>query len=102
VRSRVVLRLGEALDHAGPVEQWLTARWALHARRWGRTTYLSNEHEAWALRRAEVIEAEDELVAAAGFPGVTGRLPDSVLWSPGVDAAFGPAGERPARAERSR
>jgi uncharacterized protein len=88
--SRIVLRLGPALDQPGPFEHWLTARWALHARWCGRTAYLSNEHEAWSLRRAEIIEADDDLVTAAGFPGVTDHPPDSVLWSPGVDAAFGP------------
>jgi uncharacterized protein len=90
VRSRVVLRLGAAIEQPGPLEQWLTARWALHARWLGRTVYLSNEHQSWALRRAQVIEADDGLVAAAGLRGVADRPPDSVLWSPGVDAAFGP------------
>jgi hypothetical protein len=32
-------------------------------------------------------------VAAGGVPGLVDRLPDSVLWSPGVEAAFGPARE---------
>ena len=94
-RSRIVLRIGEAAAPAGPLEHWLTSRWALHTRWLGRTVYLSNEHETWRLLRAEVLEADDELVAAAGFPGLTGRAPDSVLWSPGVDAAFGPPRERP-------
>lgn len=31
----------------------------------------------------------DELCAAAGLPGVVGRAPDSVLFSPGVSAKFG-------------
>jgi uncharacterized protein YqjF (DUF2071 family) len=88
--SRIVLRLGEALDQPSAFEQWLTARWALHSEWLGHTVYLSNEHEPWSLRRVEVVEAEDGLVAAAGFPGVTDRQPDSVLWSPGVDASFGP------------
>jgi uncharacterized protein len=91
VRSRIVVRIGAALEPVGPLEQWLTSRWALHTHWLGRTVYLSNQHETWPLRRAEVLEADDELVAAAGFPGLTDRPPDSVLWSPGVDAAFGPA-----------
>jgi uncharacterized protein len=90
VRSRVALRLGAALERAGPFEQWLTSRWALHTWWLGRTVYLSNEHEAWTLRRADVVDVDDDLVGIAGFPGVTDRPPDSVLWSPGVDAAFGP------------
>ncbi len=89
-RSRLVLRPGPAIDHPTELERWFSGRWGLHTRLAGRTRYLTNEHEEWPLHRAEVLALDDELVAAAGFPGVTRRPPDSVLWSPGVRAAFGP------------
>jgi hypothetical protein len=88
--SRLVLRPGAPIDDPSELEVWLTGRWGLHERLAGSTRYLTNEHEEWPLHRAEVLSLEDELVAAGGFPGVTARPPDSVLWSPGVRAAFGP------------
>jgi uncharacterized protein YqjF (DUF2071 family) len=88
--SRLVLLPGPAAERPTALEEWLTGRWGLHTRLAGRTRYLTNEHEAWPLHRAEVVDLDDGLVAAAGFGGVTARPPDSVLWSPGVRAAFGP------------
>ena len=43
----------------------------------------------WPLHSAELVALDDTLVAAAGFPGLVDRPPDSVLWSPGVHATFG-------------
>ena len=57
--------------------------------RGGRTRYIPNEHPSWALVDAELQFLDDELLAAAGFPGLAGRAPDSVLFSPGVHTAFG-------------
>ena len=37
----------------------------------------------------EALALDDGLVAAAGLSDVAARPPDSVLWSPGVRAAFG-------------
>ncbi len=91
--SRVVVRTADAVRDPSPLEHWLTARWGLHTRRLGRTAYLTNQHPAWPLHRAELVECQDALVAVGGFPGLVDRLPDSVLWSPGVEAAFGPARE---------
>lgn len=71
-----------------PLADFLTARWGLHVRAWGRTRYLPDAHEAWPLRRAELISLDDDLVAAAGLPGVASRTPDSVLYAPGVTARF--------------
>jgi uncharacterized protein YqjF (DUF2071 family) len=89
--SRLVLRPGPAIERPTELDLWLTGRWGLHNRFAGSTRYLTNEHEPWPLRRAEVVSLDDGLVAAAGFPDVAVRPPDSVLWSPGVRAAFGPA-----------
>jgi uncharacterized protein YqjF (DUF2071 family) len=89
--SRLVLHPGAPIERPTDLELWLTGRWGLHSRFTGRTRYLTNEHEPWPLHRAEVLSLDDGLVAAAGFPDVAARPPDSVLWSPGVRAAFGPA-----------
>jgi len=88
--SDLTVRVGAPVLAPTPLEEWLTARWGLHSRWLGRTTYVPNEHGVWPLHRAEVVHLDDGLVAAAGFAGVTGRPPDSVLWSPGVEAVFGP------------
>ncbi|MFM9876367.1 MAG: YqjF family protein [Rhodoglobus sp.] len=70
---------------------FLTARWGLFTSRFGRTIFLPNTHERWELYRAELIKIDDTLVHHAGLPGVVERVPDSVLYSPGVTARFGRA-----------
>jgi uncharacterized protein len=91
IRSRVVVRPGPAVAEPTPLEAWLTGRWGLHTPLARATRYLTNEHDPWPLHRAEVMELEDDLVAAAGLGDVAAAAPDSVLWSPGVRAAFGSA-----------
>lgn len=68
---------------------FLTARWGLHVARGGRTRYIPNEHAPWVIETAELHFLDDELLAAAGFPELAHRPPDSVLFSPGVHTAFG-------------
>ena len=92
---------GRSIERPSGLEEWLTGRWGLHTRLAGATRYLTNEHEVWPLHRAEVLALDDGLVAAAGLRDVAARPPDSVLWSPGVRAAFGPP-ERRARARVTR
>jgi uncharacterized protein YqjF (DUF2071 family) len=74
---------------AGPLADFLTARWGLFTRQRGRTVWLPNEHPPWQLHAAELLTLDDELVAAAGLPGVVDRAPDSVMFSPGVVTRFG-------------
>jgi len=88
--SRVVIEAGPPIGRPSPVELYLTSRWGLHTRAFGRTRHLANEHEPWALHTAALVECDDGLLAAAGIPGVADRPPDSVLYSPGVRARFGP------------
>ena len=74
-----------------PVELFVTARWGLHSRLAGRTVYTGVQHPTWVLHRAELLELDGDLIAAAGLPEVTGP-PESVLWSPGMDdVRIGPA-----------
>jgi uncharacterized protein YqjF (DUF2071 family) len=86
--STIVARPG-AVQEADPLADFLTARWGMFTARGGRTRFLPNEHEPWPLHAAELLSLDDELVAAAGLPGVTDRAPDSVLFSPGVTTRFG-------------
>jgi uncharacterized protein len=87
-RSQIAVRVGDPIE-AGPLEHFLTARWGLHLN--GRQTYYwPNAHEPWPLHSATVEHLDDELLGAAGFADLAARAPDSVLFSPGVHATFGP------------
>lgn len=88
-RSHVVVRVLPDVVRDDPVADFLTARWALHTRAWGATRYLPNTHPRWLLQRAELLELQDDLLAAAGLPGLAERPPDSVLFSRGVRTQFG-------------
>ena len=72
-----------------PLADFLTARWGLFTHHLGRTFHLPNEHARWPLHRARLLHLEDTLLAVAGFPGLTRRPPDSVLYSSGVRTRFG-------------
>ena len=75
---------------SGPLEQYLTARWGVHIGRAGRAWYLPNEHSAWELRRAELIDFEVHgLLASVGLGDLGKRPPDHVTFSDGVAARFG-------------
>lgn len=87
---RVVARPLGRIEHDS-LADFLTARWGMFTVRRGRTRFLPNEHASWVLHRAELLEFDDDLVAAAGLPGVSDRAPDSVLFSPGVSTRFGRA-----------
>lgn len=64
------------------LSRFLTARWGFHERHLGRTIYARNTHEPWPLVDAELLHLDDELLAAAGFPDLAARAPDSVLATP--------------------
>jgi len=88
--SMIRSRMGAPIN-AGPLADFLTARWGLFTRRGGKTVWLPNEHPPWRLHSAELLDLDDELLAAAGLPGIGDRRPDSVLFSPGVTTTFGSA-----------
>jgi len=87
--SRISVRVGEPIESPTPAEQFMTARWGLHYAPLRRALYLPNEHPSWALCRAELLELDENLVAATGLPAPSGP-PDSVLYSAGVPVQFGP------------
>ncbi len=71
-----------------PITTFLTARWGFHESHRGRTIYCRNHHEPWPLQTAELIHLDDGLLAAAGFDGLAGRAPDSVMYAAGVTTTF--------------
>ena len=64
-------------------------QFAASSRHLGRTFFLPNTHARWPLQQARLMSVDDDLLAAAGFPGLADRAPDSVLYSAGVRARFG-------------
>ena len=92
-RTRIVVRRTAEVVEGDALADFLTARWAMHVGRGGGTRYWRNEHEPWPLFRGELLDLDDELLAAAGFPGLADLVPDSVLVSSGVTTRFsGPSG----------
>ena len=87
--TRLVVRPLPVTVQDDALADFLTARWGMHTRILGRTRFVPNEHEAWPLQQATLEVLDDELVAAAGIPGVASRPPDSVLYAAGVSARFG-------------
>jgi uncharacterized protein len=99
--SHVVVRAGAARPST-PLDDFVSARWGLHVRWWGRTLYLPNIHDTWPIRDAEVLELDDELMASVGLGELASRPPDHVAFSDGVHTRFGfPCDARRARATPS-
>ncbi|MGW7368519.1 YqjF family protein [Streptomyces sp. NPDC054841] len=92
--SRIAVRVGERVQDPTELEHFLTARWGMHNASLGRPLYLPNTHPRWPLHRAELLECDEDLVAAAGLPQPVGE-PVSVLYSPGVPVEFGRPARRP-------
>lgn len=90
--TRIRARIGGPVEPT-PLDEFLTARWGMFIRRGGQTRFVPNEHPPWALFQAQLLELDDQLLAAAGLPGFAGIPPDSVRFSPGVVTRFG----RPSR-----
>ncbi|MBW4032603.1 MAG: DUF2071 domain-containing protein [Acidobacteria bacterium] len=72
-----------------PLDEFLTARWGMFVRRGGHTQFVPNEHPPWELHAAELLELDDELLAAGGLPGLAETPPDSVRFAPGLVTRFG-------------
>jgi uncharacterized protein YqjF (DUF2071 family) len=86
LRSRLTVKVGPVVEPT-PLEIWLTARWGAHTRKAGRTWWVPNEHEPFPFHSADVIEIDDDLVAASGVRPLGEPL--RALFSPGVRARFG-------------
>ena len=88
---RMIMRPGSTPVVGDPTADFLTARWGLFTRRFGRTIFLPNHHEPWPLVEAELLSLDDTLLQRAGIPGISNTPPDSVLYSEGVTTWFGRA-----------
>jgi uncharacterized protein YqjF (DUF2071 family) len=86
--SHVVVRVG-APRASTPLDVFLSARWGLHVRWWGRTLYVPNNHGPWPLRDAEVLALDDQLLVSVGLGELAHRTPDHVAFSSGVHTEFG-------------
>jgi uncharacterized protein YqjF (DUF2071 family) len=87
--SAVEVQVGDPVT-PGPLEHFLTARWGAHVARFGRIWFVPNEHPAWALRSAELVDFTDHgLLASVGLGDLGARRPDHVTFSDGVAARFG-------------
>ncbi|BBH70087.1 hypothetical protein ACTI_67720 [Actinoplanes sp. OR16] len=86
--NAMAVRVRQPITEPSPLEHFVTARWGLHTRAWGRSLHLPNEHPRWPLHHAELLSLDDTLLTAAGLPAFDGP-PDSVLYSPGVPVTFG-------------
>lgn len=85
-RLKVAARVGHPLGtaRAGTLEYFLVERYSLFARHLGGTLLRGDVHHSpYPLRRAEVLELDETLLAAAGLGGGQPRPPD--LYSDGVD-----------------
>lgn len=87
--STVHVELGEpfAPGEVSELEHRLTARWALYSAPRSGLRHARAEHEPWPLRRATVLELDDELLVAAGLPAPEGE--PLVHFSPGVGVRVG-------------
>lgn len=90
LRSLLRVQIG-AETAPTPLEVWLTARWGAHTRKAGRTWWIPNEHDPWPLRAAEILQMDDDLVAASAVETAGERT--RAVFSSGVHARFG----RPSR-----
>jgi uncharacterized protein YqjF (DUF2071 family) len=87
--SHVVLDVGDEYrpDDIDGLDHFLTARWVLFSTRGSSIVRTSAHHRAWPLRRAAVVECDDQLLRAAGLPSPTGE--PRALYSDGVEVRLG-------------
>lgn len=87
--GRIVVRRGAVMSEPDDLAVFLSARFGLHTRHLGRTWWVPNTHAPWVLRHGELLELADDLVAAAGLPGVVSESPASVVLADPVHTSFG-------------
>src|SRR3954462_10993541 len=90
--SHVVVRAG-ARRQRTELDDFVSARWGLHVRWWGRTSYIPNRHEPRPGHDAEVLRLDDDLLASVWMPVLAARPSDRVAFSPGVRTDFGLPGD---------
>lgn len=100
VHPRLVVDVG-APRAATELDHFVSARWGLHTRAFGRTRYVPNRHETWPLHETELVELDTAgVLASVGLPELEARPPVHVAYSPGVHAEFGFPRNRPVTEDR--
>ena len=87
VSHRIVVRPTALTSTGDALSGWLTGRWRAWTRIAGRFATVPAQHEPWPLNSAELVELDENLMAASGL-----RRPDeppTVHFSPGVDVRLG-------------
>ncbi len=84
--SRIVARPGLPTA-ATDLEHFLTARWGLYSRFGKGLAYAPVDHAPWPLQAATLVDFQDRLIEAAGYPPPSGD--PLVHYSPGVDVRIG-------------
>lgn len=87
VGAQLDITVGEPVD-LDPTETWLTSRWGLHGRMFGRSYWLPVKHEPWVFRAATLDVASENLVTAAGIDVTRGTATRPLLSGP-VHASLG-------------
>lgn len=89
-RLSVRYRVGGELDPSAPgtLQHFFLERYLLFVKRAGKIFSGSVHHVPYPAFDATVLEVQDDLIAAAGFPAV--KLPEFVHFSPGVDVEVFP------------
>lgn len=72
--NRVEVEIGSALapTELTDLDHFLTARWRLFTVAHSHLRYAQVSHEPWPLRRVDVRQLEDELLAITGLPSAQG------------------------------
>lgn len=85
---RLKIQVGDPVASSSALEQFLIARWGLHAGWYGgHPLYVPNEHPSWPLHRATLRDLDENLISAVGLTVAGG--PVSVLYAPGVHVRAG-------------
>lgn len=84
--STIVARPGDPVMPTDR-EHFLTARWGLYSVFGRGIAYAPVEHAPWPLQAATLLDLDDQLMGAAGYPPPTGEA--LVHYSPGVDVRIG-------------
>ena len=86
--TQIELTIGEEIKEPSDLAHFLSARWGLYSKGFGgRLRYAPVDHEQWQLYEANIVNLDDHLVTAAGFPAPTGEA--HVMFSPGVSVRIG-------------
>ncbi len=86
VTSTIVARPGSSTT-ATDLEHFLTARWGLYSSFGKGLAYAPVDHAPWPLQAATLVDFQDSLIEAAGYPPPSGD--PLVHYSPGVDVRIG-------------